>query len=50
MWSLRAGMSIYHLQAIMGHNDLETLRRYLALVEADALDAHRRFGAVDNML
>jgi integrase/recombinase XerD len=50
LWSLRAGMSVYHLQAIMGHNDLEVLRRYLALVEADSQDAHRRFGAVDNML
>jgi len=50
LWSLRAGMSVYHLQAIMGHSDLETLRRYLALVESDAEEAHRRFGAVDNML
>lgn len=50
LWSLRAGMSIYHLQAIMGHADLQTLQRYLALVEADAKEAHRKFGAVDNML
>jgi hypothetical protein len=35
-----------------GHHgpcELEVLRRYLALVEADAQDAHRRFGAVDHM-
>ena len=50
LWSLRAGMSIYHLQAIMGHADLEVLRRYLALVEADAQEAHRRYGPADNML
>ena len=43
-------MSIYHLQAIMGHVDFQTLQRYLALVEADAKEAHRKFGAVDNML
>ena len=30
LWSLRAGMSVYHLQAIMGHSDLQVLRRYLA--------------------
>jgi site-specific recombinase XerD len=50
LWSLRAGMSVYHLQAIMGHNDMETLRRYLALVESDAADAHRKYGAVDATL
>jgi len=50
LWCLRAGMSVYHLQALMGHSDLQTLRRYLALVESDAQEAHRRFGAVDNML
>ena len=50
LWSLRAGMSVYHLQAIMGHSDLQVLRRYLALVEADAEEAHRRFGPVDNLL
>ena len=43
-------MSVYHLQAIMGHSDLQVLRRYLDLVESDAQEAHRRFGAVDNML
>lgn len=50
IWSLRAGMSIYHLQALMGHSDLAVLRQYLDLVESDAQEAHRRFGAVDNML
>lgn len=50
LWSLRAGMSIYHLQALMGHSDLQVLRRYLDLVEADAQEAHKRYGAVDNML
>jgi integrase/recombinase XerD len=50
LWSLRAGMNIYALQQIMGHSDLTVLRRYLALVEADLADAHRKHGAVDNML
>jgi site-specific recombinase XerD len=38
LWSLRAGMNIYALQQIMGHSDLEDLRKYLALVEEDLED------------
>jgi site-specific recombinase XerD len=50
LWSLRAGMNVYALQQIMGHSDLSILRRYLALVEQDLAEAHKRHGAVDNML
>ncbi len=50
IWSLRSGMNIYVLQRLMGHSDLTVLRRYLEIVERDLADAHRRFGAVDNML
>ena len=50
LWSLRAGMSIYHLQALMGHADLTVLRRYLDLVESDAREAHKKHGPVDNLL
>ena len=50
LWSLRAGMNVYALQQIMGHSDLSVLRRYLALVEQDLAEAHRKHGAVDNML
>ncbi len=50
LWSLRAGMNIFALQQIMGHSDLSVLRRYLALVEEDLEDAHRKYGAVDTML
>ena len=50
LWSLRAGMNIYALQQIMGHSDLTVLRKYLALVEEDLQEAHRKHGAVDNML
>jgi site-specific recombinase XerD len=50
LWSLRNRMSIYELQRLLGHSDIEVLRRYLALVEADLKSAHDRFGAVDNML
>ena len=50
LWSLRAGMSIYHLQSMLGHSDLSVLRRYLALVEGDLKEAHRKHGAVDSLL
>ena len=47
--SLRNGMNIYALQRIMGHSDLSVLRHYLSLVEDDLQEAHRSFGAVDNL-
>ena len=50
LWSLRSGMSIYHLRAMLGHRDLTVLQRYLALVEEDLSEAHRKHGAVDSML
>ena len=34
----------------MGHSDLTVLRRYLALVEEDLEDAHRKYGAVGSTL
>jgi len=47
LWSLRAGMNIYALQRLMGHSELTVLQRYLALVEQDLQQAHRKCGAVD---
>lgn len=49
LWSLRAGMSIYHLQRLMGHEDLQMLRLYLPLVEGDMQEAHKQHGPVDHM-
>jgi len=40
----------YSLAALMGHEDIHTLKRYLKLVESDARDAHRQYGAVDTFL
>ncbi|MCO6450747.1 MAG: tyrosine-type recombinase/integrase [Caldilineales bacterium] len=50
LWSLRSGMNIYALQRLMGHSDLQVLRRYLPLAEDDLLEAHRQHGAVDHVL
>ena len=50
LWSLRAGMNIYALQRMMGHADLQILRRYLALIDDDLRQAHDKHGAVDHVL
>ena len=50
LWSLRSGMDIYTLARLMGHADISTLRHYLALVESDLADAHRRHGPVNGYL
>lgn len=47
LWSLRSGMSLYHLQRLMGHEDIAVLRQYLALVDTDLKSAHEKYGAVD---
>jgi site-specific recombinase XerD len=49
LWSLRNGMSIYHLQKLMGHSDLTTLLKYLGLTKEDLKDAHEQYGPADNM-
>jgi integrase/recombinase XerD len=50
IWSLRSGMSIYHLQRLMGHADIGTLKHYLGLIEADLQTAHAEHGPVDHGL
>jgi integrase/recombinase XerD len=46
---LRTGMNIYSLQELMGHSDLQLLKRYLKLTNQDTREAHRRAGPVDNL-
>jgi site-specific recombinase XerD len=45
---LRNGTDIFTLQKLMGHADLQVLRRYLAQSDKDTIEAHRRNGPVDN--
>ena len=47
---LRAHVDIFSIQKLMGHSDLETLKRYLALVEDDIREAHALGSPVDGML
>jgi len=41
-------MDVYSLQKLMGHADLQVLRRYLAQTTEDIATAHRVSSPVDN--
>jgi len=45
---LRNGGDIYSLQKLMGHADLQVLRRYFAQTNEDLKIAHSNFSPVDN--
>jgi len=45
---LRNGGDIYSLQNLMGHADLQVLRRYLAQTYEDLQTAHNRYSPVEN--
>ena len=47
---LRSGSSIYHVAALMGHEEITTLRPYLKLVEQDGQAAHKQHGTVDRLI
>jgi site-specific recombinase XerD len=49
LMSLRNGMDIFSLQHLLGHSDLTVLRRYLAQVDADLAQAHRKYGVGDSL-
>lgn len=46
---LRAGCDIFSLQMLLGHAELDVLRRYLDQTELDLETAHERFGTVDHL-
>ena len=47
---LRNGVDINSLQLLMGHVDLQTLRRYLKQTEKDTLEAHLIGSLVDKLI
>ena len=47
--SLQNGMDLVSLQTLLGHNNLETTRRYVQWLDADLLEAHRHASPVDNL-
>ena len=46
---LRAGADVYSLQELMGHADLQVLKRYLKQTSSDLMKAHQRASPVDNL-
>lgn len=48
--SLRAGMPVMQLAAMMGHGSLPVLQRYLRMLTADLQAAHAEHGPVDRLL
>ena len=47
---LRNGVDVFALQKLMGHSDLQVLRRYLAQTDQDIQTAHMRGSPVDSNL
>ena len=47
--SLRAGMNVLHLQAMLGHASLDMVRHYAQMVDDDILQAHEAHSPMDNI-
>jgi integrase len=47
---LRSGVDVFSLQKLMGHSDIQILRRYLQQTEEDIRSAHKLGGPVDHLL
>ena len=45
---LRAGVDVFSLQKLMGHADLQVLRRYLEQTTEDISQVHRMGSPVNN--
>ncbi len=47
--SLRNGMDVLHLQAMLGHSSLDMVYHYAQMVDEDLLQAHRQYSPIDNL-
>jgi site-specific recombinase XerD len=48
--SLRAGMNLIQLQAMMGHASLEMTKKYIQMLDEDLLEAHKAHGPIDSFI
>jgi integrase/recombinase XerD len=46
---LRAGVDLYTLARLLGHEGIDVLKRYVKLTDTDTREAHRRASPVDNL-
>ncbi len=49
IYSLRAGMDLYTLARLMGHEGIDVLKQYLDLLPDDLAAAHAKYGPADNL-
>jgi site-specific recombinase XerD len=47
--SLRAGMDVLHLQAMLGHASLGMVQHYAQMIDEDLLQSHKAHSPVDNL-
>lgn len=47
--SLRAGMDVLHLQAMLGHSSLDMTMHYAQMVDDDILQSHQAHSPIDNL-
>jgi integrase/recombinase XerD len=48
--SLRAGMNLLQLQAMLGHSSLDMTRQYVQLIDDDLVEAHKAHGPIDSFI
>ncbi len=48
--SLRAGMNLIELQAMLGHSSLDMTRKYIQMIDEDLIEAHKAHGPIDSFL
>lgn len=47
--SLRSGMDVLHLQALLGHSSLDMVQHYAQMVDDDLLESHKAHSPADNL-
>ncbi|SRR5258708_19143244 len=47
--ALRSGLSVLHLQALLGHSSLKMVKHYVELLDDDLLEAHEAHSPIDNL-